>query len=340
MATKFEPPSKRLKIFDFTTIKSVLSDEFDKPIPLIRVYVGKIHDKKDISKVIQEINRIFPLPQLQHLKRVGQNSILICPENDLDHESLIKLLDERKLAISNVTIQSVPSLQPKIRSQYDSVSNLWPCKYHPNKYLENLHSNRLFDETERNFHMKMMNVCCFLSQKYDNKSFGLVVNPQKKRIVAIGAENMTENPLMHCVMVTIDNVAVSQNGGAWKKVENTQEGHYNLNGIEEEYKKSVENEFDDVLFGAEPVRTDFSNLTSKSYNEHDDNLTKFGPYLCTGYEIYLTHEPCMMCAMALVHNRIKRVFYNKPTEKGALGTIVKLHTTKDLNHHYEVFQID
>ncbi|XWS22014.1 hypothetical protein CRYUN_Cryun30bG0107200 [Craigia yunnanensis] len=46
------------------------------------------------------------------------------------------------------------------------------------------------------------------------------------------------------------------------------------------------------------------------------------PYLCTGYDIYLVWEPCTMCAMALVHQRFKRIFYAFPNpEAGALGSV-------------------
>ncbi|KAK2190398.1 hypothetical protein NP493_82g04046 [Ridgeia piscesae] len=45
------------------------------------------------------------------------------------------------------------------------------------------------------------------------------------------------------------------------------------------------------------------------------------------------------CAMALVHSRIRRVFYVTPTQGGALGTHCKLHVQEGLNHHYEVFQM-
>ncbi|KAL8234027.1 hypothetical protein R6Q59_020127 [Mikania micrantha] len=64
------------------------------------------------------------------------------------------------------------------------------------------------------------------------------------------------------------------------------------------------------------------------------------PYLCTGYDIYLIWEPCAMCAMALVHQRIKRIFYAFPNPKaGALGSVHRLQGEKSLNHHYAVFNV-
>ncbi|KAI3408456.1 uncharacterized protein J3R85_020262 [Psidium guajava] len=64
------------------------------------------------------------------------------------------------------------------------------------------------------------------------------------------------------------------------------------------------------------------------------------PYLCTGNDIYLVWEPCTMCAMALVHQRIRRVFYAFPNlSAGALGSIHRLQGEKSLNHHYAVFRV-
>ena len=71
----------------------------------------------------------------------------------------------------------------------------------------------------------------------------------------------------------------------------------------------------------------------------EDTLNVSGGYLLNSYDVYLKNEPCLMCAMGLVHSRVRRVFFNKFSSKGGLGTLAKLHTIRELNHAFEVYRV-
>jgi tRNA(adenine34) deaminase len=62
-----------------------------------------------------------------------------------------------------------------------------------------------------------------------------------------------------------------------------------------------------------------------------------GNYRLLGTTLYVTLEPCAMCAMALVHARIKRVVYAAADPKtGACGSVFDLIADARHNHRIEV----
>ena len=64
---------------------------------------------------------------------------------------------------------------------------------------------------------------------------------------------------------------------------------------------------------------------------------KLGNYRLPGCELYVTLEPCIMCAGAMMHARIARVVYAAPDPKtGAAGSGVNLFEHDRLNHHTAV----
>lgn len=62
-----------------------------------------------------------------------------------------------------------------------------------------------------------------------------------------------------------------------------------------------------------------------------------GNHRLSGCELFVTIEPCAMCAGAIVHARIKRLVYGADDPKaGAVQSVVKVLNHPQLNHSVEV----
>jgi tRNA(adenine34) deaminase len=60
-------------------------------------------------------------------------------------------------------------------------------------------------------------------------------------------------------------------------------------------------------------------------------------YRLPGCELYVTLEPCLMCAGAIMHARIARVVFGAHDPKtGACGSVVDAFANPQLNHHTQV----
>jgi tRNA(adenine34) deaminase len=68
-----------------------------------------------------------------------------------------------------------------------------------------------------------------------------------------------------------------------------------------------------------------------------DAAKKLGNYRLVDCSLYVTLEPCAMCAGAIQHARIGQlVFGAKDPKTGACGSVVNLMTEDKLNHHTDV----
>jgi len=60
-------------------------------------------------------------------------------------------------------------------------------------------------------------------------------------------------------------------------------------------------------------------------------------YRLPGCTLYVTLEPCVMCAGAMMHARLERVVFGASDPKtGACGSVVNLFEHAQLNHHTSV----
>lgn len=324
-ARKRRKIDQKIEVDNGEYLRPVLADDFIESTPLTRVYVGTVKDTKNISGAIVELNSKLPVQELLHLKRAKRTEVLLFPVAlELEKDNVFKALERRNfdtsLLESGVKIAQVAAVAPKTKKQHEEINKLWPCNFHSDKYVEKLSTNTLFGADELIKHAGYMRMAIdvgLLAKKGRNSRTAvgvIVVDPKTDSVVAAGYDQLTDSPIKHPVMIAIDNVASTQNGGAWTQTDN-------------DWRAGIPQE----LLSNDNCR--FSGSQVSENNVKDDD----GPYLCTGYHVYVTNEPCVMCSMALIHSRAKRVFYGRKSQNGGLGSLCKIHTVKDLNHHYEVF---
>src|SRR5437879_1028011 len=109
-------------------------------------------------------------------------------------------------------------------------------------------------------------------------------------------------------------------------------------------------EADDVPVGAVVVRA--GNIIGRAYNQvellkdataHAEMLAltqaeaAVGDWRLTDCDLYVTKEPCVMCAGALVHVRIRRLIFGCADPRaGAAGSVMNLLQMPTLNHRCEI----
>lgn len=77
--------------------------------------------------------------------------------------------------------------------------------------------------------------------------------------------------------------------------------------------------------------------SSTSAEENTSAATNGSHYLLTSLTVFLSHEPCIMCSMALLHSRAKEIVYLYPMEKtGGCGGVACLPRLPGVNHRFGI----
>ena len=107
---------------------------------------------------------------------------------------------------------------------------------------------------------------------------------------------------------------------------------------------------DEVPIGAVVVRD--GQIVAEGYNRREQDADpaghaeflaiaeaarRLGVWRLTGCTVYVTLEPCLMCAGLMYQARIDRCVFGAPDPKaGALGSLYRVHEDERLNHTFEV----
>ena len=69
----------------------------------------------------------------------------------------------------------------------------------------------------------------------------------------------------------------------------------------------------------------------------DEACKKLGGWRLFQCDLYVTLEPCIMCAGAIIQSRIKNIFYGaKDFKGGAFGSSINILESKNINHYPNV----
>ena len=279
--------------------------------------------KKNLENKYKEIEGNF-------FKRVknygpGENLIVVSFKDDLEYKNITKknILEDYELKeddlIENINIPCTESISDE---QWKKNNAIWPqCNFisSKEKYIHN-HSE---EEKQEILDIYNKNI---LNNNDDNISC-LLYDPKSKKIL-FKAKKDEKNIIGHDIMNLLDLYSESL--------------LLNNNINKHENKEKEKDENDDNKFRKLGEKNPIGPKENEDLLNHIDNSNMENnnhQYYCEGLYVFTKEEPCLMCAMALVHNRISRLYFCETNEKeGALISKYSLDNY-NLNHHYLIFQL-
>ncbi|KAJ8430432.1 hypothetical protein Cgig2_025859 [Carnegiea gigantea] len=319
--------------------------------PKVNVYASVI-DPKLTNSLIRKLNQIAPLENLRHVKRVRKScSNVFCASSDSNIDGIAGFNEEDskvvfnymnlalRLATSssgqlvNAAVIVDPCANQIIASARDEIFSWDICSNGNSNRGLLLHQDGVSGSHDTANGFLSSNLLLNGSRDDCQPSYKGVscLNPwQWSQQHLSSSSSSFWHPLRHAAMVAIEYSA-ARDRHLFPDVGRTDEKSVQVNPMENSTAESP----------LKKHKTDLIKVKNAEVAPIDTFLCKSDrPYLCTGYDIYLAWEPCAMCAMALVHQRIRRIFYAYPNPNaGALGSVHRLQGEKSLNHHYAVFRV-
>lgn len=234
--------------------------------------------------------------------------IALCRPEELGH--LIESLDRSNVKdlLHDIRTISVALRVPQLKTTFDEANALWPVAFHRNKKLTALVDGTYFTN----------DFSCFLDQLFRNE---VIPRCRRQEIVK---SRLKSCPNLMTLMVDEKKKAlidISCNAGIDGKPHHPL-GHSVMTCVE----SIARNQRESAKGFPESMHERLAEWSSEGY-------------LCTGLVALLTHEPCAMCSMALLHSRISSVIYCVPFEAGGyLGSSKLMHDESSFNHRFNVFK--
>ena len=301
---------------------------------LDKIYLKNInYHHKNISKEYQKPNTSFETNKdseykefegnfFKRVKKFNkeENLIAISFIEDLDYKKITKenLIKDYELKEEDFLELDIPCTESISNEQWVKSNSIWPqCNFisSKEKYIYN-HNEKEKKEILDLFNNNILNnedISCLL---YDPKTKIILANAKKDEKSVIGHDIMNLLDFYSKNLVDKNNVNKHES----KEIDKDKEEDIKYLKLGEKNPIGPK-ENEDLL------------------NQIDNSLDNNHQYYCEGLFVLTKEEPCMMCAMALIHNRISRIYFSDYNEKeGALVSKYSLDNY-NLNHHYLIFHL-
>ncbi|ODO07352.1 tRNA-specific adenosine deaminase 3 [Cryptococcus wingfieldii CBS 7118] len=316
---------------------------------LIQVWILEFTDPKLTKTALNFSKEVWPNDvneRLRHLKRVCRRKendleicrIALCPIDEHSSESLSALMVAFSPDLGTLSPKtwSVPATGARTQEQLKYKHHIWPVSFSPAPIVPSSSSEAGWSLTKKAW-----------------------VASGVKRVLelALEAKRNGEVPVATFCISPPDAFWPKSDGGFIAPTPNLRaSSHDTRNSESHPLRHAVLN----CVANIAHLRTvpPFAD-TTPARNGAD--------YLLTGMCLFLSHEPCVMCSMALLHSRVKEVIYvfgqrrgggfeigsgdsvgfaaNQGSEEASheLSPDAKgfgIHARRDLNHRYEVWRWD
>ena len=236
------------------------------------------------------------------------------------------------------TVQStrIP-LHPPISAEQAAAWSLdyWPCTYNPaSQTLQNAPPLHLLRKTQAELGTNSLHEYIHLAELVAQECYGLdtgrkvgavIVDPVRQEVVAVAGDARRWTPGLE-----------PKGCEYWGAIDGRTEHHALMRAIAIVAEKELERRRSGKgteLHPSEPANdlggqplTEIENFyftpgatqDPRSPSQHDGKplprkqaSSRLETYLCSGLDIYLTHEPCVCCAMAMIHSRFRACIFSR-----------------------------
>lgn len=298
----------------------------------------------------------------------------ILPKEEL-REMLIEKGFDMDLIEDEFEVVKIPCKPAKTKDQAKSAGAIWPLNFHPDLFIEDIIQGAVFDDKLLNIVEEFIRIVMDAAKMgsvgtKDCCGSTMIVDPNTGRVLSLAAARVDRHPMWHSTMLAVDLVARLQGEGAWylaeeeapadveyitpdepldqNEINSSSNGFWKIGRVTKRKYKEGETLFYPECLNKiklpEPMQLETKRKKKKPKKVKEDGTEEVdprklvGPYLCTGYWAFLLQEPCALCAMALLHSRVAKIFYGAPnTKAGVLGSKAVLHALPGLNHRYQVW---